>query len=351
MEYLTPAVEKLLEALGPADQWRVADDLQRPTPGARLRQVTHLRKYGVRHFDVSHSVRVSYRMHQGKACVLHVGTHPEFDHFAKTYSGEVPNRVIPIEESMVMSKHRKAAEATPVANNGHVPGSYDFNALFSGLVADQVAGELAGAMKRVQGEAEVLIELTASQIGTQLTGQAQEVLRVGTELKAMQGELTAIQARLSGQQTALRQDLAGLDERLAAAQADESAFRALLRSRLDEIAARQAEDPVAPLVGLLESCTGRIAGIEVTLAQTGQVVASTQQANEALHELVGEIRSALGRNEERHHALAEANARFAERLARLEAAQAVGASRRLRSRLGGWLAGVLAALKRLVRRR
>src|SRR5262245_16389295 len=105
---LTPQAAKQIEQLTKTDRQRVVATVSKPVCANRCRQLHgNLAKYRVYHFDVTDSLRVSYRRIDSKACILHVGTHPEFDEFAAHYTGSLPNQLIPIEESTMMTQHLK----------------------------------------------------------------------------------------------------------------------------------------------------------------------------------------------------------------------------------------------------
>jgi hypothetical protein len=316
----------------------VIDDLLRVIEGARLRQVKRLRKFGVRHFDVTESVRVSYRPCRGEACVIQIGSHAEFDHFARRYNGEVPYQVIPLGESTVMSKHRKPlatpitppAPPVPVADAPWIaPG--DLNALFSRWVAEAVDGKMADGFKQVLGETEVLVELTGCQIEAKLNAQAQDLGRTGRELqgvreevKTTRGEIESVQEAMASQEEGLEKELARLDQRFDGMLAEASDLRAQVNTRLEEIAARLAE-------------------------QARQLDGQLVKQGLALTEAIGAVRSALAQQEQSVAGLTELTRSLAAvidataaRMAVLEVAEADRQGRALSGRLRrglDWLAG------------
>ena len=105
LRFITRDAEKLFNALAPDDQRRVARAIAQPPPRNRCELVTALAKERVFHFAVGESLRISFCQHpEGGNCIIHIGTHAEFDRFAKHYAGCNSTNVILLAESSIMAK-------------------------------------------------------------------------------------------------------------------------------------------------------------------------------------------------------------------------------------------------------
>ncbi len=87
MALITPRAEKQFLALSPPDRRRVARVLSRPVPGPRYRKLMGHDNPALYHFDLSKGMRATARDLDGRACVIHIGPHDEFEKSAAAYTG------------------------------------------------------------------------------------------------------------------------------------------------------------------------------------------------------------------------------------------------------------------------
>ena len=113
MTLVTRRAEKGFFALDPLDQERVKGDLCQPVPGNRYRKLNRWASVGLFHFDVTGSVRVTSLEVDGKACVVHIGPHDEFDKFVDQFDGQLPQHPKPLEESRIMKNVRPQSTKVP----------------------------------------------------------------------------------------------------------------------------------------------------------------------------------------------------------------------------------------------
>ncbi|MCY2994765.1 MAG: hypothetical protein NTY19_43925 [Planctomycetota bacterium] len=123
MRWMTPSVEKDIESLSAPLRPKVCRALSVPIEQGRCEKLKGHPRYGLSHFRITRSIRVTFRLVDGGACVLHVGTHSDFDCFAEHHKGIVPNRLVPIKESTVMTKYTPQNDKTPVNGKGVVNGN------------------------------------------------------------------------------------------------------------------------------------------------------------------------------------------------------------------------------------
>ena len=105
MRWMTPSVEKDIESLSAPLRPKVCRALSVPVEQGRCEKLKGHPRYGLSHFRITRSIRVTFRLVDGGACVLHVGTHSDFDCFGGHNTGIVPNRLARLQESTGMTKH------------------------------------------------------------------------------------------------------------------------------------------------------------------------------------------------------------------------------------------------------
>lgn len=112
---ITREARKQFEALAPPDQRAVAKAIAERPFWSRCELVQGKKKDRVYHFRASETVRVSFAQNpNGEACIVHIGTHAEFDRFADRYDGCLFANAIPLEETSIMA----TAQARPCPNTG-----------------------------------------------------------------------------------------------------------------------------------------------------------------------------------------------------------------------------------------
>jgi hypothetical protein len=337
MHLLTPQGERSLEQLAPPDRLKVVRVLASPVRQEKCRKLARLGRYGLWHFNVTRSIRVTYRILDGSACVLHVGTHPEFDHFVDHYSGNVPNKLILIEESTVMkqllpkgdtSSTKDVGPLLPAASAPAPLPSSDGNIrpdvpevlrplllLFGAALAEScrqtvmpdidsmcelVREELGG---KIRSQADQLDRLTVSQDQLAQQLHLQETTLVETRDRLTEAVETVLQqtARFRGTLDSIR---AQLDNRLGAAERAMDAQLAQVTAAATEgRAADRAEfsrelDAVAHDLAILRGDAG---------SSAGALAARIDQAAEQEQQLLAQI-DALGRRQQAQ--IDEANARI-----------------------------------------
>lgn len=146
LHFVTRDALKQFEALCPKDQCLVARAIAQPPPRNRCELVQGLKKDRVYHFRASETLRVSFQDINTGACVVHIGTHAEFDRFAEHYDGYLAYNPIPLKETPIMAK----INATTAAENSVATGPSDAT---SGRIAEMA--ELFGAaMQEVLAQAQ-----------------------------------------------------------------------------------------------------------------------------------------------------------------------------------------------------
>jgi uncharacterized coiled-coil protein SlyX len=113
LRWISRQAEAQVSRLSPVDRARIITALFRPIPRNRCELVKNLSQYRVYHFRASQTLRVSYRPTEQGLCVIHIGTHPEFDRFAQHFAGQSPSNLIPLPESTVMKDYQHAGKNGP----------------------------------------------------------------------------------------------------------------------------------------------------------------------------------------------------------------------------------------------
>ncbi len=239
MALITSRAEKQFLALSPSDQRRVVRVLSRPVPGSRYRKLVGRDNPALYHFDLSKGMRATARDTGGRACVVHIGPHDDFEKFAATCPPTLPVTLIPIEESMLMKQVPRntipngtpTIKAAPTPPAPAAPGAADIIAqAMSGFFAQAFAAEKERLAEEVLTFSE---DVTAAQaearsaahaLAQRLDGHAEELVRVreGIETQST-AALTRHAARLGRLETA-----AGASDQLAAAVQGLAADRAAL---------------------------------------------------------------------------------------------------------------------------
>lgn len=146
---ITREAEKMFEALSRTDQERVRKVVAQPPPRHRCEKVKAQTKEGVYHFAAGESLRISFCQRSDiEACIVHIGTHTEFDRFAKHYSGLKSDNIIALEESSLMAKSPTAS----MTNQSHI--LKDRISDMSKLLADDLCEVIAQAQETLRDEIE-----------------------------------------------------------------------------------------------------------------------------------------------------------------------------------------------------
>lgn len=99
--------EKALGQLSPQHLEQIVQELANGVPLARCKSITRLKRYRVRRYDASETLRVTLRPLPVGMTVLHAGTHAEGDKFIRLYDGHIPEHLVPIQESVLMKSPNK----------------------------------------------------------------------------------------------------------------------------------------------------------------------------------------------------------------------------------------------------
>ena len=256
MSLITAQAEKQFQQLSASDRLRVAEDLGKAVCGNRCRLVSNLRKLRVYHFDSTYTLRVSYRLLDGRACVLHIGSHTEFRQFATCYTGTLPNSPIPIEESTVMIKYQtnghSAAKVEPSATASVAPTE--------AKPEENVAENLARLLLASRA-----FEERAKSIDDTIVRFMEDARDSAVE--KVEGELEHVEGRLSGHRAALeelRGVVAGLRDELSAVNEGVAVHHGEVDARLE--AQRAGLSAVGARLGeLVEKCDGDLAAIAIAV--------------------------------------------------------------------------------------
>jgi len=315
MDTITPMAERQIEALGPKDRRRVISALGHPVLARRCERVAKLAKYRVGHFDVTGSVRVSYRPIGAQNCVIHVGTHERFDDFADRYTGTLAgqDRIIPVKESMIMKKnlavashHRSAGEPAVDRSTSAstTPSATDpLRDALSAVCRDVLAGAVDGKLDRFLGDLMEQHEQVEA-LGRRLSA-AEESLRseFSRDLARVQERVRNEWNELSNQNTALlRNDIVaeanGRAREIESVEARlDQALSSLVVDRMHDVARQSEATGQAIRAAFSEELNEVTARFSKQLtAQSEVIIALRNQADEAATE-IAQLRTKLsGRN-------------------------------------------------------
>lgn len=314
MEAITPSAEKQVKRLSPTGRSKVIAALTQAIPRERCELVTSLRQHRVFHFDTTDTIRVSYREVDGQTCVIHVGTHPEFDRFANCYRGTLPNRLIPIEESDVMKQNHKRpqtnnpAVTAMIADGAPSPTTAREGAhLLSRAILSIFDKAFDGKKTRLDADIEARDQLLDEQLG-----------RLKEQLAGQKNALQSLEQVITQQGRHFQTDFATLRQ-------DFNIVKAESDSRVRDLEARLASTAVtldnqvqarlgaltAEIVGSMTPLATRIDGLleehQTLLRQFSvrdQLAQEMAVALAASQEKSRALDSALGRNEHACTALA-----------------------------------------------
>ncbi|MGD9857652.1 MAG: hypothetical protein AB7U20_22130 [Planctomycetaceae bacterium] len=150
-----PRAHRELASLPFDEQFKTAVRIGAPVANRDCQLVTRLAAHRIFHFAIPGTrsgIRVSFRNEAQRPCVVHIGSHRAFDHFAQTYSGVRSRSFIPIEESEIMNKHAQSAKV-----NAHGPSMKTASVSASSDVHDCLT-LLGEALLKVVGESHQLRE-------------------------------------------------------------------------------------------------------------------------------------------------------------------------------------------------
>ena len=141
LTWITRQAERQVGQLDNVDQAKIAAALVRSLPRNRCELVDNLAQYRVYHFRASKTLRISYRPTERGLCVIHVGTHSQFDRFARHFAGQSPTNLVPLQESQIMTSQQhvrkngaaKALSTQASLQQSHQPADEDEQMLVESL--------------------------------------------------------------------------------------------------------------------------------------------------------------------------------------------------------------------------
>lgn len=305
MALITPRAEKQFLALSPTDRRRVARALSRPVPGPRYRKLVGHVNPALYHFDLSKGMRATARDLGGRACVIHIGPHDEFEKSAAAYTGTLPACLIPLEESRLMKQpHRhNGTSATKAVAPPPAPG------VPADIIAQAMTGFFAQAFaaekERLADEVLTFSEfVTVAQSETRAAAQAlakrlddhaEELVRVRDAIE------TRSDAALAGQAARLGRLEAAADanDRLAAGVQALAAERAALADSLGRLEAEhhaRASGLAASqrdVEGRLDEVAERLARGAASAAERGAELRGVEGRTRTLEERTADLQSAF----------------------------------------------------------
>ena len=190
----THAVTSFLK-LSADKQLRVAGELSRPLALQQCPMAVQplARKRGVRRFRVSDSLRICFRVAGGRACLLHASEHAEYERFLSSYRGQIPERLIPLQETVIMAKHKSNETNGTTASKGRnetlLPLEADVH-----LVAQSLAQALTSYAEKTRTSVNDDILAATEVLSSELQ---QQLAKSEKELSTQQQRLSKLE-RLSG---------------------------------------------------------------------------------------------------------------------------------------------------------
>lgn len=318
MALITPQAVKLFQRLSATDRRCVSEALSKPVHGDRYRTITHLRKPRVRHFDVTETIRVSYRLLGAQACVLHIGTHSEFKRFSARYTGTLPNTLISIEESFVMSqKHMSNGIPFSKVEPTSRPSVSPIVRVSDQDVAETLAQLLLGSRafeeraKSIDDTIETLMDdvrdMTIAKVGGDLQNIEGRIADQGADFERLRGavgticgDVTALQSRMADHRGEIEAGLEAQTLRIASVEVQ----LAGAVGRFDrDVAAVVAEDRTAPLVSRLDRLATDSEGFGRRLVDQDASLAGTHDALDTCRADLDTLRSMLAESDARSLAL------------------------------------------------
>jgi hypothetical protein len=389
LSWITYPTVKSVSRLSAVFRRQVSKELAGVVPSGRCTSVKNLQRYCVYHFDVNETVRVCFRLlGDGRAVVIHVGTHAEFNHFAKHYRGTLP-RITPIQECELMKATRNGkfdlatdTDTRPSPGNGQGPRTRAAWAeTLTWAIQEAVNHGLAAEGQRRSEDIDTLTEL----IRTETAGR----------IKPLADKITALVETVNSTTTSLRREVSEAVDRSAQLSMAESRhwsgqFAARLaeqQSAIDALAESSRQMPclqkdvlaceghlvdlAASVKKLEDSIESRVADSSRFCGVVEDRFATQQDALDALGGTlasVEELRSDLGKRKEADVKLRRAVAKYAMSLRRvgtgiesarndilqltnrIERIEAWMARPTYLTRLAEWLRGLSAPLTSVFRR-
>lgn len=333
MALITPRAEKQFLALSPPERRRVARVLSRPVPGPRYRKLVGHDNPALYHFDLSKGMRATAREVGGRACVIHIGPHDEFEKSAAAYTGTLPAALIPLEESRLMKQPQRNTSANGAATTKAVvpppapavPADIIAQAMtgffaqafaaekerladevltFSEFVTVAQAEARAAAQalaKRLDDHAEELVRVRdaiETRSDAALSGQAARLDRLEAAAHANDRLAAGVQA-LAAERAALADDLGRLEIEHQARTSGLAASQRDVEGRLDEVAERLARGAASgdELGAELRGVEGRTRTLEERTAdlQSASAEAATAASDRAngLEQRLGGVEAGL----------------------------------------------------------
>ena len=266
MELMTPAVEKAIGDLHPADREKVVEALLGPVRLDHCSLVARLsRKYRVFKFGIDRNLRVCYRILKGRACVIYAGPHDDFDKFTERYKGSLPDRFIPISESILMSRsEREAGKARgdkpePKTPALAIPPQGEDLGLLSPGFLECLERAASAERRRTEENIDTMGDLLRTSFGEELTSISERLDRERGDLRST---LNAASEKLAGE---VRAELDAIEARLVELRLLEKADVDRLTGRVEALGraaeAREAEAILAngSLAGEIDALTRSLA--------------------------------------------------------------------------------------------
>lgn len=186
MDAITAKAERLFMALARHHQEPLLKALCKPVLLEQCELLTGLMQRRVKRFGLAGFLRVTFREVHGRKCILHVGTHSAADRFAKHYDGNIPNHIIPIEESIIMKPaqvvsngngHHKNGAAVPLPRqevSRDLANEGDLLVQAIVLIADKAMDE---KKRQLVGDIEAMGDLVRGQVEEAINAQIADLVR------------------------------------------------------------------------------------------------------------------------------------------------------------------------------
>ncbi len=336
--YISREALKQFERLSPSNQCLVANAIAQPPPPNRWELVENLKKHRVRHFRASESLRISVCPYRDRdVCVIHIGTHSEFDHFAAHYDGSPVHNPIPLEETDIMAKFQ------------HVP---------TGDAPQPLAGRIREVGELVQeGLGEVIKAVQQElycQIDVEMWRPTQEALekladefgearkKAENEIAQLRGDLHKENSQLTQRVQQLETASKNLSAELRGLQTDIEQVRTNAKDQMTQATAELQEQFKT---GMAELATSQAADRRVASQQwqsADQRLADAERRTEAIQADLGQLERRMQSFEEQSH---QAIRQFSDALASVQSEQAAATQWRRQS--DDQLAGLLQTLAEL----
>jgi hypothetical protein len=113
MKWLLPRAEKLIADLSEHDRAKVIESFSRPIAASRCHPVENGKRPGVFKYRVTRNLRVCFWLEEKLGIMVFLGDHHECRRFVDKDGGEVTGRLLPIEDSIIMSMDKNGNDNKP----------------------------------------------------------------------------------------------------------------------------------------------------------------------------------------------------------------------------------------------